>query len=249
MDLDRLVSYLDEFLQILDYHDRSNNGLQVEGRREVRRVGFAVDACREAFAEAVRSEVDLLLVHHGLFWGEPLMVTGNHRARLHDLLQGDVSLYAAHLPLDAHPQVGNNVEMARLLGIEPEAGLGRSGDHPIGLIGRVPSDTTLEGLRRDMSVTLGAEASVWPFRETVARVAVVTGKASSMMYEVVQSGVDALVCGELEHSVYHTAREAGLGVVLGGHYLTETVGLKALASHLESTHALETKWIEVPTGL
>ena len=249
MDLDRLVSYLDEYLGVADYEDRSNNGLQVEGRREVRRVGYAVDACQEAFAEAAAKGVDLLVVHHGLYWGSPLMVTGVHRNRLLTLLQAGVSLYAAHLPLDAHPEVGNNAEMTRLLGLAPETGFGYSGKRPIGQIAQAPAGTTLESLRQRLGEVLGSEAISWPFREDVHRVAVVTGKATSLVYEALASGADTLVFGELEHSVYHTAKEAGLGVVLGGHYRAETLGLRALARHLESTHGLESHWIEVPTGL
>ncbi len=249
MRLHDLVAELDEYLAVRDYDDRSNNGLQVEGRTEVNRIGLAVDACQEAFDKAVAAKVDLILVHHGLFWGDPLMVTGAHRRRLSTLLKADISLYGAHLPLDGHPEVGNNAVMARLLGLKVEGGFGFSNGRPIGLTARAPEGTSLEDIRLRLGQSLGIEAHSWPFRERVSRVGLVMGKATSLVSQAIDMGIDALVCGELEHMVYHTLREAGLGAVLGGHYHTETVGVAALGQRLASRHGLETVWIEAPTGL
>ncbi len=249
MILQNLVAELDEYLAIRDYDDRSNNGLQVEGKLEVQRIGLAVDACQEAIDRAAEAKVDLLLVHHGLFWGEPLMVTGAHRRRLSTLLLADISLYGAHLPLDGHPEVGNNAVMARLLGLTVEGGFGFSNGRPIGLVARTPGGTVLEDIRLRLEDALGAEARAWPFRKRVDRVGLVMGKATSLISQAIDMRLDALVCGELEHMVYHTAREAGLAAVLGGHYQTETVGVKALGRWLEDCYGLETVWIEAPTGL
>lgn len=249
MRLAQLVAELDEYLCLNDYDDRSNNGLQVEGRPEVKRIGLAVDACRETFDKAVEADVDLLLVHHGLFWSEPLMVTGGHRRRLATLLRADVSLYGAHLPLDGHPEVGNNAVMARLLELEPEGGFGYSKERPIGLIARAPQGTTTEQLRSALSRALDAPAHAWPFRDAVSRVGLVMGKATSMVPQAVALGLDAIICGELEHMVYHTVREAGMAAVLGGHYHTETVGVKALGRQLQERYGLQTVWIDAATGL
>ena len=249
MTLAELVAELDGYLAIGDYDDRSNNGLQVEGRADVRRIGLAVDAAQETFDKAVEAGVDLLLVHHGLFWGEPLMVTGSHRRRLVTLLSNDVSLYAAHLPLDGHPDVGNNAVMARMLDLEVQGGFGYSRERPIGLVAAVPGGATVEQLRQRLSAALAAPVLAWPFRERAARVGLVTGKATSLLPQAVALGLDALICGEMEHMVYHTAREAGLAVVLGGHYQTETVGVKALGRWIEGRFGLDTIWIDAATGL
>ena len=113
-----LVHYLDRYLRIDAFEDRSNNGLQVEGRGEVRRIGFAVDASLDAFRQAAAAAVDMVIVHHGLFWSEPPMVRGAHALRLRALLEAGISVYGCHLPLDAHPEVGNNAELARLMGLQ-----------------------------------------------------------------------------------------------------------------------------------
>ena len=249
MKLEELVTYLDDYLRLEDFDDRSDNGLQVEGRREVRRVGFAVDACLEAFEKAEAAHLDALIVHHGLFWGEPLMVTGSHRRRLQVLLGGDISLYTVHQPLDAHPEVGNNVELARLLGLKPTGQFGLSGGQLVGLLTTPGADLPLEELGRRLGQCLGVAASVWPFRKAARNIGVLSGYAMGVLDEAIESGLEALVCGELGHTAYHPAKEAGLGVVLGGHYATETVGLKALMRHLEARYDLGTLWIEVPTGL
>ena len=249
MTLQQLVADLDEYLFIDDYDDRSNNGLQIEGRPEVWRVGLAVDAAQATFEQAVEANVDLLLVHHGLFWGAPLMVTGSHRRRLATLLAADISLYAAHLPLDGHPEVGNNAVMAQMLGLEVQGGFGYSRERPIGLVAAVPGGATVEQLRQRLSNVFATPAEAWPFRDRLHRVGLVTGKATSLVSEAVALGLDGLICGEMEHMVYHAAREAGLAVILGGHYQTETVGVKALGGWLEERYSLETVWLDAPTGL
>lgn len=249
MDLRELVTYLDQYLQVRDFNDRSNNGLQVEGRAEVRRLGFAVDASLDAFQQAAAAQVDLLIVHHGLFWSEPLMVTGSHGQRLHTLLSNDISLYGAHLPLDAHPEIGNNAEMARLLGLKPVEGFAAAHGRPVGLVATAEAELPHEELRLRLGQVLGLEARAWPFRPTAQRIGLLTGSAVGAIGEAIAARLDALICGELAHMVYHAAKEAALGVVLGGHYATETLGPKALMRHLAREHGLDTVWIEAPTGL
>jgi dinuclear metal center YbgI/SA1388 family protein len=253
MELDRMIRYLDDYLRISDFVDRSNNGLQIEGRSEVGRVGFAVDAGQEAFDKAAAAKVDLLIVHHGLFWGEPLMVTGYHKRRLHTVLQAGFSVYGAHLPLDAHPVVGNNIEMARLLGLHA---VGTFDNHQGRDIGIVAAASLTEGaplqlteLQRRMSHGLGVQAAIWPFREQVQSVGIITGSARGSLSNAIAAGLDGLMCGEMDHMSYNNAKDAGIGVVLGGHFMTETLGLKALARHLEKEQGLDTVWINAPTGL
>lgn len=249
MLLSELVDYLDRYLAIASFDDRSNNGLQVEGASEVQRVAFCVDASEEAFRKAAAAGAQLLLVHHGIFWHEPIMVRAAHRRRLQTLLDSGLSVYGCHLPLDAHPEVGNNVEMARLLALKPAQEFGIAHGRCVGLIAEAESPLPLEDLRQRLERALDGPAWTWPFRERVRRIGVLTGNAMGVIDQAIAAGLDALVCGELGHMAYHDAQEAGLGVVLGGHYATETVGLRALMRHLAASFALETAWVEVPTGL
>ncbi len=249
MKLLEIVDYLDRYLAIGDFDDKSDNGLQVEGNPEVGRVAFAVDAGLTAFEGAAAAGADLLIVHHGLFWQETIMVRGYHLRRLQSLLSNNLSLYGAHLPLDTHPVVGNNVEMARILGLDIVGGFGTHRGLTVGLLTNSREPVTLEALRKRLSASLGAEAAIWPFRDRVEKIGVLAGQATGVLNEAIAGGLDALVCGELGHMAYHPAKDANLGVVLGGHYHTETLGVKALMGHIEDTLHLETVWVDAPTGL
>lgn len=249
MLLTELVAYLDRYLDIAAFDDRSNNGLQVQGVADVQRVAFCVDASDEAFRKAAAAEAQMLIVHHGVFWNEPIMVRAAQRTRLQTLFDAGLSLYGCHLPLDAHPQVGNNVELARLLALKPVVEFGIAHGRPVGLIAEAEAPLALEELRQRLAAALGGPAWVWPFRDQARRVGVLTGNATGVLGQAIDARLDALVCGELGHMAYNDAKEAGLGVVLGGHYATETVGLHALARHLSTSFPLETVWVDVPTGL
>ncbi len=250
MVLQELVAYLDDYLAIgsvPDYPD-AFNGLQVEGRETVNRVALAVDACAATIEQAVAGSADMLLVHHGLFWGSKAPVTGPYYRRLSGLIRAGMSLYSCHLPLDAHPEVGNNHVLARRLGLHPG---GRFGEHegvPIG----VWADVEIE--RSDLAHKLSDELNVLPLvlttgPSTVKRVAVVTGGAGSWVAKAKAAGCDTLITGEGPHHTYFDAEEMGVNVMYAGHYATETVGAQALGDHLRDRLRLDAFFIDYPTGL
>lgn len=250
MQRDELVKYLDDLLRIKAIEDSSNNGLQVEGAAQVRRLAFAVDASLAAFEGARAAGAQMLVVHHGLFWGQPLMVTGTHRRRLGMLIDAEISLYAAHLPLDFHPELGNNVTLARWLGL---AGVEPFGDYkgqPAGYAGRLPEALTVDDLAARVEAALGEPVSkVWAFgRPTVETMGIISGGAARFVDQAAAAGLDAFLTGEISHGAFHEARELGVNVIFGGHYATETVGLKALAEHLAAQFGLETTFLDLPTG-
>lgn len=250
MKRDDLVSYLDDYLQIKAIEDSSNNGLQVEGGDEVGCLALAVDAGIAAFEEAQATGADMLIVHHGLFWGKPLMVTGIHRRRLQYLFSSGLSLYAAHLPLDFHDEVGNNATLAQWLGLADVAAFGDYKGQPTGVVGRLPTALSLEEFVSELERVLGEPVvRVWSFGvNSVRQVGVVSGEGGSFAHQAAAAGVDVYLTGEMSHNVYHQARELGLNIVYGGHYATETAGLKALANHLAMQFGLETVFLELPTG-
>lgn len=245
-----LITYLDEYLQVGAIEDNSNNGLQVEGADEVTRVAFAVDASLAAFEAARAAQAQMLVVHHGLFWGKALMVTGAHRRRLAQLLQGKLSLYAAHLPLDFHAEVGNNATLARWLQLTDVAPFGDYQGQPPGFAGHLPGELALPQFVQQVETTLGESAiRIWDFGpETVRRVGIISGGAAFLLDQVWQAGIDTYLTGEMSHSAFHQARELGLNVVFAGHYATETAGVKALADHLARRFDLETLFLDLPTG-
>jgi dinuclear metal center YbgI/SA1388 family protein len=251
MERDTLIEYLDEYLNIAEIEDKSQNGLQVEGPDEVTLVAFAVDGCQASFERAVEEEAQLLIVHHGLFWSEPLSLVGPHFRRVRTLIEGGCGLYAMHLPLDVHPEVGNNAEMVRLLNLEHRRPFGEYEGLKIGFSGQLDPPLDISTLIGRLVEALGRP----PIRvldygpQEIGRVGCVSGGAASMMDQAAEAGLDAYVTGETSHGSFHQAVERELNVLFAGHYATETLGLKALARHLESRFDLPTVFLDIPTGM
>ncbi len=246
---DRLVSYLDEYLGVAEWEEKSLNGLQVEGAPEVERIALATDAALATFGMAREAGAAFLIVHHGLFWGQVQAIVGPRRARIAALLETGISLYAAHLPLDAHPGVGNNAVLARLLKLENLTPFGRWGPRSIGWRGLLESPTDRAALAARLEALLGARPDVLPFgSDEIRSVAIVSGAAADLVSEAAESGVDAFVTGETSHSAWHPARELGVNLFYAGHYATETLGVRALGDHLAGEFGVETVFLDSPTG-
>lgn len=250
MNTSDIVAYLDEYLAIANLPDYADalNGLQVENSGRVTRLAAAVDASQAAIEESVRRNCDLLLVHHGLFWDGNVPVTGRRFRRLHKLITNDIAVYAAHLPLDRHPEVGNNALLAHALGIQLR---GEFGDHkgtPVGVWGELA--VTRETLAARLDDILGVRVRLLAGGpEMLQRVGVITGGAGSMIGDAVAARLDAFVTGEGAHHTYFDAMESGINVYYAGHYATETFGVRALAEHLSQRFDIPWEFIDLPTGL
>lgn len=251
------LTELDAFLSsTLDHpswtaRDRSLNGLQVgRGKPEVARVAFAVDACLQSFERAVAAAADVLVVHHGLFWGSPLAVTGGHRERLKYLLDHDLALWASHLPLDAHASLGNNAGMAQALGLTDLRAFGEYRGAKIGVKGVLPAPMTLDRICEVLFHGRENALQVLPFgKKDVRTVGLVSGGAAHDVADAIAEGLDLFLTGDADHTIHHVALEAGINVISGGHYATETWGVRQLASHLQTTTGLSTVFLDLPTGL
>jgi dinuclear metal center YbgI/SA1388 family protein len=244
-----LVRYLDDYLRVASITDESLNGLQVEGAATVRKVAFAVDACAESIRAAARARADMLVVHHGLLWGRIERITGIMHTRISLLFEKRMSLYAAHLPLDSHPEVGNNVELARLLGLGFESTFAGYKGADIGVIAEFRSPITLQRFVRKLERTLETKAVVLPFgKRSVRRAGIVSGDADFAVGEAIRRECDVFITGETSHVAFHVAKEARINVVYGGHYATETVGLRALAKHIGERFSVHCTFIAAPTG-
>lgn len=257
IELTALVEYVDGLLGIPDHPDYppALNGLQLDARgveggaARVARIGAAVDTSEAVIQSAVAADVDLLLVHHGLFWDGLRPLTGRRFRRVDALLRGGVALYSAHLPLDAHPEFGNCALLARALGLEA---LGRFGEYEgrsIGFWG-TPPESEPHALVRRLEVAVGGPVRhIAGGAEALSRVAVVTGGGGSFLEEAARQGMDALVTGEGSHHTFVDAHEFGIHLLYGGHYATETFGVKALAAHLADRFDLEWIFLDHPSGL
>jgi len=248
--LAELVAYLDGYLRVAEIPDAPHalNGLQLANGGRVSRLAAAVDVCGTTVRMAVEQGVDLLLVHHGLFWNGLQPLTGRGYRRVADLIAHGIALYSAHLPLDLHPDVGNNAVLARQLGVALQGEFGETYGVRIGVWGDV--DVTRAAFERQLAGVLGVPPRVLAFGpEDVRRVGIVTGAAGSMIAQAAAAGLDSFVTGEGSHHTFFDAEELGVNVFYGGHYATETAGVKALAEHLRSRFDLPWTFLDHPTGL
>lgn len=247
-----MIQYIDGYLEVGTHPDYSDalNGLQVGGPTEVHHLVAAVDASEASIQAAVDRGADLLLVHHGLFWDGRRRLTGRRLRRVRPLLVGGVGLYSVHLPLDAHPDVGNCALLGRALGLELEGRFGRYQDVEVGWWGTTPEATDAERLRERVSEAVGGPVHlIAGGPDEIRRVAVVTGGGASFTREAAERGLDALVTGEGAHHTHFDAMELGVHVFLGGHYATEVFGVCALAEHLAERFDLSWEFLDQPTGL
>ena len=252
MKLESLLQYLDGYLGVSDHPDYSValNGLQVGQDKDLEVVATAVDASEATIHAAADVGADLLIVHHGLFWGGLQPVTGPYYRRMQALISNGVALYACHLPLDSHAEIGNCALLARSLGLTVDGRFGEYKGCEIAWHGSYPEPIDLRELTDRLAQAVGAMPHVIDGGpERVNRVGVVTGAGGSFIAEAAALGLDALVTGEGAHHHYFDAVERGIHVLLGGHYATETFGVRALGEHIAERFGLRTHFLELPTGL
>lgn len=241
-----IESYLNALLEADRFRDYGPNGLQVEGRDEVRKIVSGVTASRDFIEAAVAAGADALLVHHGLFWrGHDGRLTGWLKARVERLLAAGVSLFAYHLPLDAHAALGNNAQFGARLGLVADA---RFGDQDLGFIGpAAPAPTTLDTLSAAVHERLAREPVVVAGDgRPLARIAWCTGGAQGFFEAAVAAGADAFLTGEISEPQTHLARETGVAFLACGHHATERYGAPAVAAHLAERFGLVHEFIEIP---
>ncbi len=251
MNKRELIAYLDTFLRIEQVKDSGPQGLQVDaGGDEVTTVAFSTDSALPCIESALQAGAQLLIVHHGLFWGHEQVLAGPFGARVRRLFTSGLSLYGAHLALDAHPEVGNNAELARLFDVTVTRWWGDAKGTLIGVLGDAPTGLTLSGFASQVESVLGAAPRVHAHGPTqVQRIAIVSGFGAPMAAEAKALGADTYLTGEASHGAFYTAQELGINLIYAGHYATETVGLRALARHLQARFPVQTVWLDHPTGL
>ena len=244
MKRDELMRYLDELLESARFKDYCPNGLQVEGRPEIRRIVAGVTASQALVDQAVARGADALLVHHGWFWrGEDGRVTGFRKKRLQTLLAHDINLIAYHLPLDGHAEFGNNAQLAQRLDWTVE---GRFGEQDVGWYGRLNESRTLGEVAHRVSAELGREALVIGAQaQQVSRIAWCSGGAQSLFEAALSLGVQAFLSGEISEQHVHLARESGVAYLAVGHHASERYGVEALAAHLAAKFGLDCAFIDI----
>lgn len=239
----QLESLINQKLDVSSFHDYAPNGLQVEGRKEINRVVTGVTASQALLDAAVEHKADAILVHHGYFWkNEPAVVRGMKRNRLKTLLLNDINLYGYHLPLDAHPELGNNAQLAKMFSIEV---LGEV--MPLVPFGELKTPLSGEALRQRIEVLLDRKVlhSGQGGPAKIRRVAWCSGGGQGFIQQAAEFGVDAFISGEVSEQTIHIAREMGLHFYAAGHHATERYGVKALGEWLQAEHGLDVTFIDI----
>jgi dinuclear metal center YbgI/SA1388 family protein len=245
MDRKELELYLNDLLQAARFRDYCPNGLQVQGRDTVTHIVTGVTASLALIEAAIDVGADAILVHHGYFWkGEDGRVVGQKHARLKQLLAHDLNLFAYHLPLDAHPELGNNAQLGALLGISPQ---GRFGDDELGWIGTLAEATTLGDFAQTVSAKLNrAPLVIGEEDRPVRTIGWCTGGAQGWFDAAVAAGVDVYLSGEASERTTHLARESGVAYIGAGHHATERGGVQALGNHLAERFGVRHTFIDIP---
>ncbi len=248
--LTTLQEEADRYLNSGRINDYCPNGLQVEGRPQVRRIVSGVTASQALIDAAVEAEADVLLVHHGYFWkGETPCVVGMKQRRLKTLLANDISLLAYHLPLDLHPEVGNNVQLAAQLGITVEGALEPDNPRTVGLLGSLGEAMSARDFARRVQETLGREPLLVDSGQMIRRIGWCTGGGQGYIDQAIAAGVDLYLTGEASEQTFHSARENGISFIAAGHHATERYGVQALGDYLARHFALEHLFIDCPNPI
>jgi dinuclear metal center YbgI/SA1388 family protein len=248
--LKQIVEYADKYLRISEVGDSENalNGLQVENSGRVTKIGAAVDASTCVLREAAKRKIDLLIVHHGLFWSGLQPVTRALHRQLKIAFDHDIAVYSAHLPLDVHPVVGNNARLTASLGLKSSERFLEYKGQPVGLKSR--ASVSRDALVRKLEKSVSGAVKAFRFGPKQTRViGIITGGAGGEIHRVAAEGIDTFITGEAPHWAAVAAEELGINLLLGGHYATETFGVKALAAHLSKRFKLPWEFIDCPTGL
>ncbi|MCW8885770.1 MAG: Nif3-like dinuclear metal center hexameric protein [Motiliproteus sp.] len=247
VNLEVLLKHLDELLKPEQISDYCPNGLQLEGRPEIRKIVSGVTASQALVDAAIAANADALLVHHGYFWrGEDPCVKGIKKRRLAALIKADISLLAYHLPLDIHPTYGNNVQLAKRLGIEIEGGLEADNPKSVGLYGRLPEPMSATEFNDWITEVLGrTPLHIDGGDKQVQRIGWCTGAAQGYIDQAISLDLDAYISGEVSESTVHTARESGIHYFSAGHHATERYGVQALGEQVSQHFGIEHQFIDI----
>ena len=244
-----IAEFLNKELRIYDVEDSSCNGLQVANQGEINKIGFAVDACLDSFKKSSEAGCQLLITHHGIIWEGIKSIRGNTYNQIKFLIENNLSLYGAHLPLDKHEKYGNNIQLANLLNLVNVKEFGYHHGSPIGFMGELEKETRLEEIKKILTNNNMKDLTLNFGKENVKSIAIVSGGGCGELTQAINAKVDLYLTGEPLHYTYHLAKENKINVVFGGHYETETWGVKALMPLLKEKFNVEVEFIDIPTKI
>jgi dinuclear metal center YbgI/SA1388 family protein len=248
-----VVDFLDSYLNTKSFIDYSANGLQIDGKDEIKKIGFSVDACLDVFEKATKEKCDMIIVHHGLFWDKIGPITKELYPRIKCLIENNISLYASHAPIDKHNIIGNNAQLLKMFGLKPKSDFGF--DHGISWSYMDELKNTIDikkaiDIMNNLAKKYESDVRIFKFGpDKIRKIGVVSGGGSFAIKEAIEKKCDLFITGEVKHSNYHEITEGKLNVIAAGHYATETLGVIALSKVVEKRLKVRTVFINSPTGL
>lgn len=255
MTLIEFNKYIEDILALKNYpSDPSQNGIQVQNaepnHKEIKKIAYAVDACQESILKAIEVGADILFVHHGLFWGKEEVITGIHYKRISKMIENDLALYAVHIPLDANAEVGHNASIVKHLGLNDIKGFGSWRGMDIGFKGRFSSPKSLDEIKALLFQEKEQAIQTLRFGKTeISSVAVISGGAGGDVSQAIEENLDLYITGEISHELYHYVKENKISLIAGGHYYTETFGLKQLMEKIQKELHIPGVFLDIPTNM
>ncbi len=252
--LKEIVGYLDGvFVTNPNLQDDSNNGLQVQGNPDVKKAVFSVDACNELFEKAIERSADFVFVHHGLSWNDSLKrLVGPNARRIRPLFKNDISLYACHLPLDMHPELGHNILLAKMLDLQACRNFVKYHGGELGIAGEIPEGRSPAKIAKTLEKELQTKCVIFGNSDKpVRKIGIISGGGGRPegIVEAARQGVECFITGETNHTSYHFIKEEGISVIIAGHYATEKPGVIAVMDKIREKFAIDCEFIDIPTGL
>ena len=249
---DEITKYLANLFEIEKIDDYAYNGLQIEGTEDIKKIGFSVDFCQKTAEEAIKNNCQMLICHHGMMWKNILPVTGSNKKRIKTMLLNDVSLYAVHLPLDMHLELGNNIGIAKLFdNFEVIGQFAYFKGKPIGVKIKLDTPKKLSEIKKLIDEKLKTNSILISNEENkiISTIGIISGSSASDLSEAIKEELDLFITGETSHAQYHTAMENNTSMLCAGHYATETTGIKLLMNHIKEKFDVETEFFDFPTGI
>ena len=249
-DRNEIIIFTDEYLNSKAIQDISRNGLQIEGKTEIRRIAFGVSASLECMKKAAEGGADMLIVHHGLLWGREMPFTGTLKRKLEFMFSHGMNLCAWHLPLDMHRDCGNNAQLMKMIGAEIQSPFGRFHGMEAGYSGIFPEPVPLESIAKTLKEKLASNTFCFSFGpQKIRTVAIVSGAAANMFEQAIEQGIDLYITGEPSEQSQELARETGSNFIAAGHYNTEKPGVQALAGILKDKFGIEAFFVDIPNPI
>ncbi len=242
-----ITEFLNKEIDINSIEDKSCNGLQVENQEDIKKIGFAVDACLESFEKCHQAGCQMLITHHGMIWEGIKYIKGDTYKKISFLIKNNIALYAAHLPLDKHEEYGNNIELTRILGLQNVKPFGFHNGKPIGFIGEV--NLTLEEIKQKLTENGMRTDCFCCGNKEIKKIALVSGNGEGEVYQAILAGADLYITGEKVYRYYHLTKENNFNIICAGHYATETLGIKALMPLLKEKFSVEVEFIDSPVEM